>query len=121
MSFFDQHPMAYPVRVFRGTCTEVHDGDTVSVLADLGFRVAAEVSVRVRGVNAPELWTPEGKIVRDAVKDRIEGKPILLSPYRDRQSFARWVGDVQFYAADGTWRDLADWLVAEGLAVRVKV
>ena len=78
------------------------------------------VPVRLRGVDAPELNTEEGKNARLAVQTLIEGKPIILTPYRDRQSFARWIGDVQFYVpADGTWWDLADWLVANGVAVRV--
>ena len=124
MSQFDSHPLSYPVRTMRGICERCVDADTLIVAADTGFHGSMTVPVRLRGVNAPELDTPEGKLARDAVRDLVEGKPLILTPYRDRQSFARWIGDVLFYKAPadgqwGSWNDLAGWLVENGMAVRV--
>jgi endonuclease YncB( thermonuclease family) len=120
VSLFDEHPIPYPVRILRAICERVIDGDTYHIAVDCGFHCTMTVPVRLRGVNAPELRTEAGKNARLAVQTLIEGKPVMLTPYRDRQSFARWVGDVQFYQpVDGTWQDLADWLVLNSSAVRV--
>lgn len=50
-----------------------HDGDTVLVLARLGFRVLVEVSIRLLGLNCPELRVgradnPAGLAARDATR-----------------------------------------------------
>jgi endonuclease YncB( thermonuclease family) len=44
----------------RAEILEVHDGDTFRVFVDLGFQIYARLSVRVQGVNCPELPTPAG-------------------------------------------------------------
>ena len=36
------------------------DGDTIVVYADLGRRLYEELTLRLAGINAPELGTPEG-------------------------------------------------------------
>ena len=124
MSQFDSHPLSYPVRTMRAWCVRVIDADTLHIEADCGFFSSMTVPVRLRGVNAPELNTPEGRAARDAVRGLVEGKPLILTPYRDRQSFARWIGDVLYYQAPvadkwASWSNLADWLVSQGHAVRV--
>jgi endonuclease YncB( thermonuclease family) len=43
----------------------VVDGDTVIVVADLGWRVKIETAVRVDGINAPEKNTDAGRAARD--------------------------------------------------------
>ena len=46
--------------IVPATVVRVMDGDTVVVRADLGWRVQLETSVRIDGINAPEMSTPEG-------------------------------------------------------------
>lgn len=112
------HPIPFPIPLLRGFVEEVVDGDTYKIRCDLAFRATITVPIRIRGVDAPERSTEEGKAVRDLVRGILEGQPVLLKPYKDRQSFARWIGDVQFLQKD-MWWDLADWLVMNGAAVRV--
>lgn len=50
---------------YRGIVDGVHDGDTVNVKLDVGFDLTIYTRVRVYGINAPELATPEGKAARD--------------------------------------------------------
>lgn len=120
MSLFDQHPAPYPVRVMRAYCWRVTDADTAVIEADLGFRASVTVPIRFLGINAPELSTPEGKVAKAALIPLIELKPVLLTPFRDRQSFARWMGEVQYYQPDTeSWHDVGQWLVDRGLAVRI--
>lgn len=44
-----------------GTVVRVVDADTMIVLCDLGWRISLKTSVRLFGVNAPELNTAEGQ------------------------------------------------------------
>jgi endonuclease YncB( thermonuclease family) len=53
---------------YAGIVDSVHDGDTVHVKLDLGFDLTVYSRVRVFGINAPELSTPEGKTARDFAK-----------------------------------------------------
>lgn len=49
---------------YRATLISVHDGDTCTLLVSLGLDVRVRVTLRVAGINAPELATPEGKIAQ---------------------------------------------------------
>ncbi len=50
---------------YRAQLIGVLDGDTVRVLADLGFGTRAEVDVRLVGASAPERAQPGGRETRD--------------------------------------------------------
>jgi micrococcal nuclease len=50
---------------YVGVVDLVHDGDTVNVKLDVGFDLTVYTRVRIDGINAPELSTPEGKAARD--------------------------------------------------------
>ena len=50
---------------YAGVVDSVHDGDTVNVKLDVGFDLTVYTRIRVNGINAPELNTPEGKAARD--------------------------------------------------------
>jgi hypothetical protein len=65
-----------PTYVYAATCVKVIDGDTYDLLVDLGFRAFEKVRVRLRGYNAPEMSTQEGRLARLAALD------ILDPPYR---------------------------------------
>jgi endonuclease YncB( thermonuclease family) len=52
---------------------EVHDGDTVTVDIDLGFNThATPIHIRLKGIDAPELKTPEGVVARDWLKGYLD-------------------------------------------------
>lgn len=46
---------------YQAQVLNVHDGDTLRLRTDLGFYVRFDQTVRLAGLNAPELSTPEGK------------------------------------------------------------
>jgi micrococcal nuclease len=58
---------AFPLYNYDATVLRVVDGDTLQVSADLGFSVHVVASIRLRGINAPELNTPEGRTAREFV------------------------------------------------------
>jgi micrococcal nuclease len=94
-----------PTYVYAATCVKVVDGDTYDLLVDLGFRAFEKVRVRLRGYNAPELSTQEGKLARLAALDILDppiGDPpqLTVQSYKDQHSFERWVCTV--WMPDGT-------------------
>lgn len=78
--------------VVHGTVVEVHDGDTVYIDLDLGWRTAIRKEpVRVLGVNAPELNTPAGKASRAFLAG-------LLPPgTKVKVESRRWLGEREKY------------------------
>ena len=94
----------------------VYDGDTVTVDIDLGFSVSLkQQSVRLARINAPEVRgssAEAGIKSRDALRDKVLGKTVLLRTIRDsREKYGRWLGEI--------WIDnvcVNDWLLESGLA-----
>ena len=54
-------PRVIVFRTYPARLTRVIDGDTVIVEVDHGFRIYSTQTVRVLGVNAPELRNPGGR------------------------------------------------------------
>lgn len=102
-----------PSYIYRGKSKRVVDGDTLVVTTDLGFTVSADVTVRIRGVNAPEHNKPGGAEATAFLKQLVENQPLLISSYKDEQSFARWVCDL--WTADGL--SIADQIISSGHGV----
>ncbi len=106
---------------YRGVLKRAVDGDTVRVSLDLGLRVYTEVALRIAGINAPEVYrgTPEDRQAGIEARDflaRYEGRDLLVTTHKDRQSFNRYVADV---ALTLTGEDIADLMVQAGHAVWV--
>lgn len=68
------NPYVYVLQSF-----EVHDADTVNAVLDLGFDLTFKTSVRVNGIDAPELNTQAGKKVTEIVK-------LAMQTLRDRKA-----------------------------------
>jgi micrococcal nuclease len=49
---------------YTGTVKRVIDGDTVELMIDLGFHTHTLQTVRIAGIDAPEMKTPEGKLAK---------------------------------------------------------
>jgi endonuclease YncB( thermonuclease family) len=91
--------MIEPAYRYRATARRVIDGDTFVADVDLGFFAGIAVHVRVRGVDTPELGTPEGRValgwaVHLLTPDAAPRPGLVLESFHDRRSFERWVCDV---------------------------
>jgi micrococcal nuclease len=84
-------PFVYSARLIA-----VHDADTITVDIDLGFSIVMRnVKLRLNGINAPELSTPEGKIAQAWLASRIAGKPLVIKTIKDRQEkYGRLLAEV---------------------------
>lgn len=92
---------------YRANITRVIDGDTVEAYVDHGMCIMSRQSLRLNGINAPELFTgtPEeraaGKVARDTLDAWVTAHrhmaewPFLIHTLKDRRSFNRYVADIE--------------------------
>lgn len=100
---------------YQATIVSVHDADTLTVMADLGFYTYQQHTIRLAGVNAPELNTEEGRAARDHVRALLPPGTacvIRTKRYGDTEKYGRWLAGVY---ANGV--DLATDLLERGYAV----
>jgi micrococcal nuclease len=102
---------------YKAKIISVYDGDTVTALVDLGFRINFEMKIRLTGIDAPELRDiekPQGLISRDRLRELILNKEVILHTERDKQEkFGRWLGTI-FLPEEKI--SVNEMLIKEGLA-----
>ena len=83
---------------YAASIDRVIDGDTLLVLIEAGFRIIVRDRLRLRGINAPEVGTPEGDRAKRFVEKLLPaGSTIVLKSHKDRtDQHGRFVVDV-FY------------------------
>lgn len=80
---------------YYATVASVTDGDTVKLDIDLGFNVILrKTPVRLIGINAPEISTPEGIVSKTYLKELIPvGTPVILKSSKDKtEKYGRILG-----------------------------
>lgn len=102
---------------YRAALVSVHDGDTVTVDIDLGLRIWARgQQCRLAGINAPELSTTLGKTAKQALVDKLQGKPLVVETIRDsREKYGRWLLRLHVEESHG-WECVNDWMLANHYA-----
>lgn len=104
-----------PEYTYAATVVRVIDGDTLYANVDLGFRMTIQITVRLLGINTPELNTDEGKRARDYMR-MLEGQKIVLKTHKDpKDKYGRWLGEIY-----SNGENINSLLVVMGYAVRVK-
>lgn len=85
-----------PTFTYSAVILDIHDGDTITVELDLGFRVTYKTPIRFNGINAPELATPEGKVAKAFLQTLIKiGDTLVIKTYKNPQDkYGRWLGDL---------------------------
>ena len=104
-------PYVYPVR----TVIDIHDGDTMTVLVDLGFDTMRRVIVRLSGVDTPEVTGAQkvaGKAVRDWVVTAVGKAQVVVLESKDLDKYGRSLAVLYL---DG--KSLNATLVGQGMAL----
>ena len=109
---------------YRAIPLRVLDGDTIQVKLTLWLNLTLETTVRLHGINTPEVRGPtqdKGLVSAKALalkldldyptKEKGQGKPVTLKVL-GIEKYGRTLG--KLFLGD---LDLGDWLVKEGLAV----
>jgi micrococcal nuclease len=109
---------AQPAYTYDAWLTGLVDGDTLHCGVDLGCDVAINLTIRLYGINAPEMSTPEGKAAKEFaaqwfVQHSPDGKFVLETIKDRREKYGRYLGIVE--ALDGA--NLNNDMVSSGHAV----
>jgi endonuclease YncB( thermonuclease family) len=112
-----------PPPMYRGVVKHVVDGDTLDVFVDLGLYQYTYVTVRLDGVDTPEIFGAQAKTEKAAgmaAKARVEelvlNRAVLMRTFKDRTSFGRFVADIFYDDGGGNYLSLSETLVEEGYA-----
>ncbi len=100
----------------------VIDGDTIEVEIDLGFKIRQTTILRLSGINAPELRTPEGVAAKAWLVQRIEGKSVAVQTFKDKkEKYGRYLALVEYHDEkyDNQWLCVNTVMVVEGMAVKM--
>ncbi|XDD51135.1 DUF1016 N-terminal domain-containing protein [Leptospira sp. WS92.C1] len=79
----------------------VVDGDTLLVQIDLGFGLTTRQKIRLLGVSAPELNTPEGIEAFESLKKRLKPGANFLIRTHLQDKYGRYLGDVLYLPGNG--------------------
>lgn len=87
---------------YRAAVEKVIDADTLRVIVDLGFGTRIRQYLRLRGINSPELDTPEGRRAHEFVKLQVKtASEIILTSSRP-DKYGRYLADVFFVDPKGS-------------------
>ena len=81
--------------VYRAEVLSVYDGDSITVVLDLGLGLGAKVKCRLLGIDTPEIRTKSavekkaGYKARDRLRDLILGKSVLLHSVKKPDKYGR--------------------------------
>jgi len=82
---------------FKATVERVIDADTLLVHVDCGFETWTRQRLRFRGIDAPEISTPEGQRAKRFIESRIKPNDFVVIKTYKSDKFDRYLVDV-FYA-----------------------
>lgn len=102
---------------YKAFVERVVDADTLIVKIDLGFETRIRQYLRLRGINAPELETEEGKKARAFVERELSKVPHIILTSSRSDKYDRYLADV-FYGESDKEIYLNQFLLDEGLAER---
>lgn len=101
---------------YRVTVRRVVDGDTLQVSVALPLYEMDE-KLRLRGLDCPELDTPEGKAAKRRAEELIATAREVIITTSKVDKYDRYLADVHLLQPDGEWLFLNNTLLREGHAV----
>lgn len=104
--------------VYRAEVLSVYDGDTITVMIDLGLSIKVRAKCRLLGIDTPEIRTKsaaekkKGYEARDRLREMVDKKWVVLHSVSKPDKYGRLLVKV--------WVDedecVNDTMIAEGLA-----
>ena len=116
--------MTYDLYSYKAFVTGVYDGDSITVDIDLGFFMKmCNQKIRLYGIDTPEIRgeeRPDGLVARNRLRELILNKEVIIKTYKDKAGkYGRWLGTI-YLNDEGTWTNINQQLLAEGLATIYK-
>jgi micrococcal nuclease len=82
---------------YQAIIRKIIDGDTIDVFIDLGFSVYTEKRLRLAYLNAPEMSTPEGKLSKAYLVERLPiGSNVSILTKKGPDLYNRWIAVVTY-------------------------
>ena len=88
---------------YKAYLDRVVDGDTLRVILDLGFGMLHKEIIRLKGINAPEMKTREGKMSAKGLTNILKNVPFLIVKTIKTDLYGRYVADI--FLADENLKD----------------
>lgn len=79
---------------FKAVIERVVDGDTLRVKVDLGFDLWTRQYLRLRGVDCPEMDTPEGRRAKTFIENEVKDAPYVLITSTRSDKYDRYLADL---------------------------
>lgn len=85
---------------YKSTMVNNYDGDTATLLVDLGFLSSHQITVRLARINCPELHVGNDREAGAAAKAALSGflppgAPVWVQTFRDKtEKYGRYVADL---------------------------
>jgi len=105
---------------YRASVVRVLDGDTIEVVVDLGFGVRSVQTLRLRGIDCPELVSREGMEAKEFVKKLLTPSSQVIIKTVKSDKYDRYLADVFIAGKEGQQTCLNNLLLEKGHAVRVR-
>ena len=105
--------------VYKAEVVSVYDGDSITVLLDLGMKMTVKASCRLFGIDTPEVRSKvagekeAAYKAKDRVKSLVLGKNVVVQSIQKPDKYGRLL--VRVWTEEG--QCLNDLLIEEGLAV----
>ena len=72
---------------YKAFVVKVYDGDTITVLTNVGFNINIKMKLRLSLIDTPELRGEEreaGLVARDALREKILNKTVYIKTEKDK-------------------------------------
>lgn len=110
---------------YSAKINRVIDGDTIVVDIDLGFKIQATKTLRLLGINTPEIYgknaSPEGTKVKEYVEALLFNQKLIVKTLKDRTGkYGRYLAEVEVLSGEDNgrpfWINLNKHLLENGMA-----
>jgi endonuclease YncB( thermonuclease family) len=105
---------------YKAWVLRVLDGDTIEAVIDLGFGITTTQTLRLRGIDCPELVSKEGKEAKAFVEDLLKPGTLVFIKTAKSDKYDRYLVDVFITDKNDEGQYLNNLLLEKELAVRVR-
>lgn len=107
---------------YKAKVIDVYDGDTITCIIDLGFKISIKEKFRLYGINTPEIRTKNleekklGYEAKHRLEELIKDKEVYIEVLK-KGKFGRWVSNVYVTLDDLNFKkSVNQTLLTEGFA-----
>ncbi|MBN2610026.1 MAG: thermonuclease family protein [Bacteroidales bacterium] len=93
---------------YKAAVNEIIDGDTINVTIDIGFENYTQQKIRMRGINAEDLYSEKGRKARDFVVSKLVPCDFIIIRTYWRDKYNRYLADIYYNKEENDIKKAAD-------------